>query len=238
MSFGSQHFQGINFFDESFFSLTTAPPPTTLPAPLPVPPLPDAAPSEPVNTLISTILARVRDPQGAVHSRALTLELLCRLTQLYANKLQLVQETITIGTAPFLQFYPFELMSTRFVTITNVLHNNRELDRLTLGYLKAISREWPRMSGPRYEGYIQLGYSHLILFPSLAVLGEVEVTGTVLTPLLSSEEDSLPISNQQIPSVLQLVELLLLHRQRDLPAFAAHLKMMGYDSGTKAERAA
>lgn len=237
MSFGSQSFQGATFFDESFFSLTTIPPPTALPAPLPVPSLPDAVPSEAINPLISTILARVRDSQGAVHSRALTLELLCRVTQLYSNKLQLVQETITVETAPFLQFYPLELMTTRFVTITNVLHNNRELDRLTLGYLKAISREWPRMSGPRYEGYIQLGYSHLILFPSLARPDEVEVTGTTLTPIFGSEEDSLPISNQQIPSVLQLVELLLLHRQRDLPAFAAHLKMMGYDSGTKTERA-
>ena len=226
--FSKRYFSNI-YFDESYFAddfVAVAPPPPP-PTP-PAEPPPVAPPSEGIQTLISAVLARVRDPQGSTHPRSLVIDLLSRLECLYANKLMLAEETLAVQTIPFLQFYPMQAFEIPMVTITDVRHDGRRLDRLTLSYLKAIGRDWPRQSGPRFEGWVQLGYTHLLLFPSLTGYSEVEVIGTIVTDTVKSELDSLMIADQYIPSLLQLVELLLLHRQKDMSSFATHLQELGY----------
>src|SRR6266567_4483775 len=163
-------------------------------------------PSDAWSTVITTVLARVRDPDGAVHSTALCQDLLTRLQRLYNNQLRLVISEMPVSTLPGQQLYP--LTEPLGIHIVKVTHQNRPLDRLTFSQLRALDPRWPRATGSRLEGFMQLGYTFLLLWPALFVADTVLVTATKLTTDLTTGPATLDIPSQATPKLAQLLELL------------------------------
>lgn len=184
------------------------------------------------STVITQTLARVRDPGGSVHSLALCKNLLTRLERLYNNQLRLVLQDFTLTTQPHLQLYTLAEATgdagPQGIQIVKMTHQNRPLDRLTFPYLQALDPRWPRAVGPRLEGFIQLGYTLVLVWPSLAESSTVTVTATQLTPDLDSlaNDATLAIPSQMTPKLAHLLELLLLLRQRDMLAFNALMQQL------------
>lgn len=180
------------------------------------------------------ILARVRDPQGSMHSHALCLSLLTHLQRAYNNSHRLVLLDTTVDTQPFSMFYPFAQVfvdsggALDSMTITNVTQYERPLERFTLPQLRMLNSYWPREIGPRLEGFCQLGYSFLLLYPALEEPSQVVVTATSVTADLAGASDAtfLEIPSESTPGLLQILELLLLLRQRSLPEYVSLFKML------------
>jgi hypothetical protein len=173
--------------------------------------------------IINQVLARVRDPGGAEHSFALCMDLLTRLQRLYNNAERLILATTTLPTLPMLQVYSFaDALQDTGITILKVTHLNLPLARMTLSQLRVIDPRWPRAVAGRLLGFVQLGYSLLLLWPSLPDASEVVLTSTRLTSdlmALDQASDTLDIPSQHTPKLAQWLELLLLLRQRDMLAF-------------------
>ena len=190
-------------------------------------------PSDAWSTVITTVLARVRDPDGAVHTLPLCQDLLTRLEQLYNNHLRLVVSDFTLPTRPGLQLYSLAQATggeadPQGMQVLEVRHNNRHLERMTFSQLKALDPRWPRAIGPRLDGFIQLGYTMLLLWPSLMYADTVSVTATKLTTLAAS---TLNIPSQATPKLAQLLELLLLLRQRDMLSFNVLMQQLDPQKG-------
>lgn len=184
---------------------------------------------ESFSVIINQVLARVRDPGGSLHSRALCTDLLTRLQRLYNNHLRLVLTDLTMPTLPMLQLYSFQdALQGQGITILKVTHENLPLERMTLSQLRHIDPTWPRATGARLHGFIQLGYALLLLWPSLLDASSVTVTATTLTSDLASLplDGTLNIPSQSTPRLAQLLELLLLLRQRDMLAFELLLQQL------------
>lgn len=192
---------------------------------------------EEVSVALNHVLARARDPQGMFggDGRAVALNLLDRLQQIHNSYLQLASTDVPVTVSPFLMFYPFAFYLPRMMSITGINQGGRTLDRLTLDDLRGIDPRWIRATGPRLEGYIQLGYSHLLLWPALTVTDTVIVSGMQQTADITLDpQASLEISSQQTPVLLQLLELLLLHRQRDMASFdSLYATLEGQSRGTQ-----
>ena len=191
--------------------------------------------------IINQVLARVRDQGSAQHSFALCMNLLTRLQRLYNNDVRLVVATTTMATVPFLQVYDLtSALQDQGITILKITHENVPLERMTLSQLRAIDPRWSRSTGTRLYGFVQLGYSLVLLWPSLLDASTVVITSTRLTrdlATLNPASDTLDIPSQHTPKLAQWLELLLLLRQRDMMAFDTlldQLKPEGNRSGTKA----
>ena len=197
--------------------------------------------AESYSRIINQVLARVRDQGGAEHSFALCTDLLTRLQRLYNNSLRLVLATTTMPTLSMLQVYDLtDALQDAGMTILKVTHDGLPLERITLFQLRAIDPKWPRAMGTRLHGFVQLGYSLLLLWPSLPDASEVVITSTRLTRDLSTlnqASGTLDVPSQHTPKLAQWLELLLLLRQRDMMAFNTLLDQLtpgGTRNGTKA----
>lgn len=175
--------------------------------------------------ILRTVLARVRDPGATMHPRDMCVDLLTRLQRMYSNHLKLVTQDFTLSVQRYLLLYTLTEATgddpagaPQGMTVLKVLHDNRPLERLTLPILRALDSRWPRATGPRLEGYVQLGYSFLLLWPGLDTPSSVVVTATKVTQDLAQADllASLDIPAQVTPKLGQLLELLLLLRQRDM----------------------
>lgn len=183
---------------------------------------------EPSSLIINQVLARVRDPGGSMHSRALCQDLLTRLQWLYNNQSKLVLRDFTLTLAPTRLLYSLTEATgdaIQGMTILKMTHNNRPLDRLTLTQLRAMDPRWPRAVGSRLEGFIQLGYTLVLVWPALPSQDTATVTATQLTADLTSQ-DLLDIPSQSTSYLAQLLELLLLLRQRDMMSFQALMQQL------------
>ena len=195
---------------------------------------------EAFSPIINQTLARVRDQGGSLHSHALCTDLLTRLQRLYNNQQRLVLTDLTLSTLPMLQLYSFEdALQSQGMTILKVTHGTLPLERMTLTQLRHLDPRWPRATGTRLHAFIQLGYSLLLLWPSLLDASSVTITATTLTRDLASlqDTDTLDIPSQDTPRLAQWLELLLLLRQRDMIAFDVLLQQLSprrHANGTQA----
>lgn len=184
---------------------------------------------EPFAQVINQTLARVRDQGGALHSHELCQDLLTRLQRLYNNQTRLVVSDITLTTQPMLQLYSFdEALNNQGITILKVTHENLPLERMTFSQLRALDPRWPRATGQRLLGYIQLGYAYVILWPALLDVSSVIITATTLTSDLASLDPigELEIPSDDTPKLAQWLEALLLLRQRDMLSFETLMQQL------------
>jgi hypothetical protein len=191
--------------------------------------------SEAVSTLISALLIRLRDPAGTLRGesgtnvRTLAIDLLGRTQQIYNEALRLNLLSVSCTIQPFLVWYDLgQVIGTnneRMTSLSHVIYKQRDLSKVTLDDLRSIDRKWHRAIGSRLECYVPLGYTHCILWPALSMQDTCTLYGPLLTPMIQDEQtDTLTISEERTPLLLQLTELLLAHRANDELAFSVLLK--------------
>lgn len=177
---------------------------------------------------INTLQLRVRDPQGSAHSNTLVLDLLSRCQQILNDALKLVIDETTLTTIPYQNFYTIDTLLPSTLSILSVKDGNSDLQKLSsLDDLKAISWNWHRQIDAKHHCWLQLGETQLVLWPAKDYESSVTIVSTQLTPVLTSfQQDTLAISTEKTPFLLDLVEAILLMRQRDLEHASQKLDML------------
>ena len=174
--------------------------------------------AEAIAEIISALLIRLRDPGGASTSRALAMDILDRSQQYYNESLRLKLTSTTFATLPWVQLYPLT-SDLGLLSVSHVTHQNRDLFHVTMQDLHSLDRKWHRASGARYECFVPLGFTHFILWPARPVTDSVTLIGPTKTSALTSETQTLELSQERTPLLMQLTELILLNRLQDDAAF-------------------
>ena len=178
-----------------------------------------------VANIISTLQARVRDPQGNIHTNDFVRNLVSRCQQIINDYLRLVIIEGTMNTNAYQNLYTFTIHLPNTISVLSIKDEDRDLDQLnTLDDLKSIDLAWHRRAGHRHEAFLQLGETYLLLWPAKPTNSSVTVVSTKLTRELTSvPQDNLEISTEKTPLLVDLVEVLMLVKQRDLGSAQAKL---------------
>jgi len=174
--------------------------------------------AESLTEILNGLLLRLRDPAGSATSRALALDILLRSQQIYNESLRFKLLEVSFPTLPLTQIYPLT-SDLALSSVSHVRHNNRDLFKVTFADLMAIDRKWHRALSNRYECWMPLGFTHVLLWPGLRDAGTVTLIGPALTQNPVSETVSLEISQERTPLLIQMAEMILLNRLNDETAF-------------------
>ena len=170
--------------------------------------------SEVAGTLIDAVLQRVRDPQGATHSRAFVRSILSQAQRMVNAQIEAVTASASLTTHRYRQFYPINSLLPNSVKVIGVREDGRDLSPANWREFSAVDRRWFRAVGPRMETFSVIGRDLLILHPSLDVDSSVSVIYSKLTDDLTGDGTATELDDSDLPAVLDLTEVLLLVRAR------------------------
>ena len=173
--------------------------------------------AETAGTLRAAVQRRVRDINATYHANAFVLDMLSRVQRLINVGSQTILATSTLTTAANQLIYTINSdVNAAAIDVMKVTSNNEDLAKLTLSELNQIDRQWFRKVGTRFEAWVQLGRTLLVLYPSMSVADSVSVTYSKLTTDLSADGTALEFSEEANLMVMNLTEAILLLRQRDM----------------------
>lgn len=175
--------------------------------------------------LVDELLRRVRDPQGTAHPRWIVRDLLDRAQVLYVRQTGiLIQERDQ-------QLFAHQLVYTidpqQTLRILDLYYITRRLWPIRWPQMVAQrGQTWWRGSsaaGPRV--WAPLGTTHFVVYPAPTSNMTISVREQYRPAALTSDTVDMQIPNEFFPRILDLVETLLLLRQRD-PALPEAMKRL------------
>lgn len=176
--------------------------------------------------LVTTLLQRVRDPQGAAHSRAFALAILSdaqRLVNL-AQRHVLVEETLT--TEARRMIYPVSSLLPLSARIEYIRDSVRDLTPTTIRALSHVDQRWPSRMGLTFESWVPIGRDLIIIYPAKTAASSVTVVSTKLTTAFAGEGDEVELPPEAEPAMLALAEAILLLRSRMWGPFGDAIKRL------------
>lgn len=182
---------------------------------------------EVAGTLVNTLLQRVRDPQGAIHSRGTVRTLLSHAQRLINAGLRATIAEATLATEPSRLIYPISALLPNVIHVESVRADDRDLADIDWRLLWHIDGTWFRRTGDRFEGFARIGRDLLVLYPAQTVTASVTVIYTALTATLEGDATPTDLDDALHSPMLDLTEALLLLRARDyaiLPSALQHLQ--------------
>lgn len=180
--------------------------------------------AENVGEKVSELLIRVRDPQGSATSRTLTIDILSQCQRLVNMQTGLVTDSATMTLNGRKLFY--NEMSTvlpEHARIIGVRYQGSNLERTTVAELRALDSSWFRRIANRPEAYAMIGREILVIHPGIEQADTVTVDYVKLLDNLTREDDSFELADQDVPDVLDLAEVIVLLKQRDVQLSLAAL---------------
>ena len=166
-------------------------------------------------TVVTDVLRQVRDSGANGHTRVFTLEVISHAQRTLNAITKAVLRTQTLTLQPRQLFYSISLIFDDYIQAVAVTHLNQNLLRTSLKGLRNSNPNWPRRFGSVPSFYVPIGINQLIIFPSPAVAGAVDVTYIKDIGLIPGENIAMELPDHLIPSVKNLAAATLCLRQRD-----------------------
>lgn len=168
----------------------------------------------PSNVLIDSILRRVRDTQGSANSRDLVLDLLSRCQQLLNLGIRAVIDQTVVTLEPYRTLYDLSVLVPQAGRVVGVQYLDVELDVLNWRHLKHVDRAWFRSVGPAPSAWAGIGRDLLAIIPAVEIATPVTILSAKLTDVLDEYADPIEIPEAYEPLLCDMVEGLLLLKQR------------------------
>lgn len=169
---------------------------------------------ESAGRLADRILARVRDPHGLAHPRALVR----RLIQQAADFINLVGRFAVnyhfFETEPFRLFYSVRALYPDIGWVVGVRLDGLELSRVEWTTLPYVDPVWFRAVASRPEAWARLGDDRLVIYPAMTAPVSLQLVFTTLQADLDADTTVVELPDDVLPLVVDAVELLLLGRAR------------------------
>ncbi len=172
--------------------------------------------AEVVQTLIDTVLRRVRDTQAAATSRSLVLSLLSEVQRIVNAHTGDVISSASLTTVAFKQIYKLSDDVPNAVKVRGVRDGSRDLELSRWEELARGDVQWFRRVGGQFEIFSTIGRDILVVHPARDAASSVTVDYVKLTTALTLETDTTEIDDDNIPLLLDIIESLLLLRVRNL----------------------
>lgn len=166
------------------------------------------------HTLIDQLLQRVRDPQGAIVTRAFALTLLSKAQQFLNAKLGVVLDTTTLVAEPQRCFYPIREVLPQSQRVLFVQDGPRDLLYVPWRTFWYMKRGWPREIAERMQLWSTVGRDVLVLWPAGRVSTNVSVLSIKLTDPLTAENSAVEMGDEKARMIVDLAEVLALLKLR------------------------
>jgi hypothetical protein len=166
-------------------------------------------------TIISEVLERVNDSQGAIHSRDFTRETLARAQKAVNAITEYAVESTTFTSEEQRVFYPIASNFPNALKIVGIKQYNRDLASATPEMLAAMSGSWHRAVAEQHAAWATYGRDVLILWPASRGPMTLTVTYVMDTGDIPNESTTLLVPTHGENIVMDVAEALLLIRQKD-----------------------
>lgn len=176
---------------------------------------------------IDRVLARVNDRGGSIHERDLVRRLLSQAQQALNGATRDVRGSASFSTVPTQPFYRISEVLPACLTIETIEAGGQEIDPIPFDTLSMLDGNWMRGRADRPEYWAIVGKDLLVLWPAAASSVAVTVRYVSLAPSLESEDDSLVLPDERIDQLLDLVDSVLLLRERKLGEMDVPLARLG-----------
>lgn len=172
--------------------------------------------SEATETLVDSILLRLRDPNARAHPRELVRDIVSRV-QVDVNALRsYVLADYMLRTTPGKAIYRMDSDIQGLVKVTEVQRSSHYIDEITpWRNLWKLSPTW-RTDAGQTQGWAMIGMTLFAVWPTPTTQELYVVRGPALTPDLVSDALSTPFRAEDQDIVKDLATALLLLRWRDM----------------------
>lgn len=168
-----------------------------------------------VGPLVDELLLRLRDTGAASISRAQARRAVAYGVGYAAVSTTDTLEALTLTTERQRLFYNLTETSERIIRVVRATVDNRDLAPADFGVLGGIDRcDWLRDTGDRLESFTQVGKRVLVLYPAIDRTDTVTLYCKTFPTLVTTDSDTVGITDDLVPLALQFGELFLLYRER------------------------
>ena len=186
--------------------------------------------SRKIGPTVEILMRRVRQEGALAINPNLATKIYSYCEQLTNIKLRRVISSTSLTTPKERLLFNYREEIPDAANIISVLESNRELFKCTsLTDLSAFDLTWFRnITGTRFEAWHQIGKDILILYPGQAAISSVTIRYikllTLQTDFAASYNTSSDLPDEDIDVAINLAELVLLARFRQVKTFPKRLK--------------
>lgn len=175
------------------------------------------------DSMTTEVLARVRDPNGIMHTVTFVRNRLTD-TQRYLNGLLgLVVASSGIVLGATQNFFVLSSSIPSSIRIVGIRGSNQTREVAPVPSIESFliyGPTWARRTGPYLESWTTVGRDLLVVYPAASALGSIDVFYAKLTNAFSDAATLSEFSAEQCGLIVTLTEAILLLRQRDLQSAA------------------
>ena len=169
------------------------------------------------STLITELSRRLRDPSNERHARTLVRDVLTQCQRVVnLAKRDKVATTSFTPTAGRTLYQNSEVAST-VARILTIRQSGRDLHEVAFPELAHVEHRWLRATGKRYELFSRIGGDLFALTPALDTPLAVDVVYVTVPADLTDGAGDVVISDEYIPLLLDIGEVMLAGRVRMWP---------------------
>jgi hypothetical protein len=166
------------------------------------------------STLITEVSRRLRDPNNERHARTLVRDVMSQCQRIVnlvkRDKVASSSFTPTAGRT----LYATSEVAATIARIITIRQFGRDLHEVAFGELAHVEHRWLRATGKRYELFARVGGDLFTLTPALDTPVAVDVVYVTAPTDLTDGAGDVVISDEYIPLLLDMTELVLAMRVR------------------------
>ncbi len=165
--------------------------------------------------VVTEVLRRVRDEQGAGHTREFTLRIISHAQRLINRLVGAVTVDTTLTLQPTQLIYDLSGTFTDALRVISVRWQEHDLDQVNLQFLRNVDVSWPRNVSGEPAVFSQIGLDLLLIYPVPTESASVGITYVKDTGLIPGEDIDMEVPDHAMPLIIDLAASILLLRQRD-----------------------
>ena len=174
-----------------------------------------------------TLLSRVRDPNGTANSPVLIWDLFNRLQWAVNAQIEDVVAVAPLALNARRCVYQISAVVPNAQKIVGVRDGDKDLYPMEFDLLRGLDRSWFRRCRDYLKWFALAGYDLLIVGPpqdSLQEATSVSVVYNAKTTPITSDASTFQLQDENVQSVMELAEAVLLAKARDWPSAQEALK--------------
>lgn len=167
------------------------------------------------SALITELSRRLRDPNNTRHARVLIRDVLSQCQRVvnlhYADDILSTSFTPSAGRT----LYRTSEIASTVARVVAVRQQDRDLHEVDWRQLVHSDAHWYRRQGPRHELFARIGGSLVVVYPARETPESITVDHVSIPANLTDGAGDVTISDELIPLLLDLGELILTAKNRE-----------------------
>jgi len=177
-----------------------------------------------ISVLLDGVLRRVRDTGALATTRANAMSVIsgAQKSVNVATFAKVASAGMTVNAQQLL--YQIATVLPRAGQILGVQHDSREIGWIDWEQLKNIDSTWFRRIGSRIDSWSLIGRDILVVYPALQTATTIAVSYVVSPATIADETESNQVPDDEVPLVLNITEIILRIRARQLAGLDKEIK--------------